>query len=166
MDNYGPNTEQVLRDKFVFAHKKIVRQKEAALLANPKNQKGVIAELKQLCGVLHRLSQKYVPQTLHTLHDFNTLLQATKSLKRLGLVQAVIPEMHAAATTTDNAVILSSIEYRTLYNKTVAALATIADLGAKNSPPGTPDFQRGVQEGYRRASDVAVLFLEDIQLRG
>lgn len=166
MENYGPNTEQVLRDKFVFTHKKIVRQKEAALLANPKNQCGVIAELKQLCAVLHGLSQKYIPHTLHALRDRNTLLQATKSFKRLGLAHEVAPEMQAAETTTDNAIILSSIEYRTLYNKTVAALATIADLGIKTAPPGSPDFQRGVHEGYRRCADVAILFLDDIQLRG
>jgi hypothetical protein len=34
----------------------------------------------------------------------------------------------------------------------------------KNTPPGHPEYQKGVREGYRRASDIAILFLEDLQI--
>ena len=58
---------------------------------------------------------------------------------------------------------LNSFEYRYLRNKAIAGFATIADLTAKPSAVGTLDYQSGVREGYRRASEVAIIFLADIQ---
>jgi hypothetical protein len=62
--------------------------------------------------------------------------------------------------------VFNSFDYRYLRNKAIAGFATIADLPAKPSAVGTLDYQSGVREGYRRASEVAIMFLDDIQNGG
>jgi hypothetical protein len=44
----------------------------------------------------------------------------------------------------------------------MASLAVIADLTERPAATGSSEYQRGMREGYRRASDIAVMFLEDI----
>jgi hypothetical protein len=122
-----------------------------------------LSPFANICLLLHRLAQKYVPRTAQAFRDFDDLAQATSALQRMGLQLDVAADICAPTKSVDRAVIFNSPEYRLLRNRFIAALATIADMPAKNSPPGHPEYQRGVREGYRRASDIAILFLEDVQ---
>jgi hypothetical protein len=150
---------RVSRDNFVFAAKGSAAFKEVNLTTTRSKS----AELTSLCISLHTLAQKYVPNTPQSFSDFDELLQVTHTMRQLGVQPALASKIKAAAVSTDNAAVLSSQDYRNLRNKAIAALATIADFTGKNTPPGNADYQNGVREGYRRASDVAILFLEDIQ---
>jgi hypothetical protein len=120
-------------------------------------------ELVNLCLLLHDIAQKYVPRTPQAFRDFDALTHATKALQRLKLSPTLAADLCAPTQTAEQTIITNSPEYRRLRNKFIAALSTIADMTDKNNPPGNPDYQRGVREGYRRASDIAILFLEDIQ---
>ena len=151
---------RISRDNFIFAAKGLAAGKEDVLKGAGR---GRAPELARICSALHRLAQKYVPNTPQAFSDFDELLQVTHTMRQLGVVPSLAAKIKAAATTTDNAAVLSSRDFRNLRNKAVAALATIADFTSKNTPPGTADYQNGVREGYRRASDVAILFLDDIQ---
>lgn len=155
------------RAEFIFTAKKLVRAKQQEFMLTHENmQRDVVSELTGLCRTLHRLTQKYVPNTPKAFHDFAAFLQASRKLRSLGVPLELDAHVKAPIETTDSAAITSSFEYRILRNKFIAALATIADLTTKPAPHGEPNengYQRGVREGYRRASDIAVLFLEDIQ---
>lgn len=120
-------------------------------------------ELKRACRLLHGLAQVYVPNSPKHFESFSLLAQITDTLRGLGLAPEIaVPELAAPAADVSN-VVRSSRDYRILRNKYLAALATIADLASRGVPPGSSDFQTGVREGYRRASEVAILFLEDAQ---
>lgn len=152
-------SQQNCRQNFVRNVKQSAKQKESVLTALPKQN----SELHELCRILHRLAQRYVPNTPQSFQDFDALTRVTKALLRLDAASPVAAHIAAPAKSVESAVVTNAAEYRALRNKFIAALATIADLPAKNTPPGAPEYQRGVREGYRRASDVAILFLEDVQ---
>lgn len=120
-------------------------------------------EVTNLCLILHDLAQKYVPRSAHTFRDFDALTQVTRTMQKMGLQPTLAAAICAPTQTVDNAIVFSSPEYRKLRNLYIAALATIADMPEKTTPPGSSDYQRGIREGYRRASDIAILFLEEIQ---
>lgn len=120
-------------------------------------------ELKRACRLLHGLAQVYVPNTPKHFESFALLLQITSTLRRLGLAPEIAVSELSAHTDDATSAVLSSREYRNLRNKYLAALATLADLSSRGVPPGSADFQSGVREGYRRASEIAILFLEDAQ---
>lgn len=146
------------RERFV----RITR--ETAARREVKRQQQTAGEtLAHLCLTLHQLAQKYVPRSAQTFRDFDALARATRALQKIGLKPVVTAEIAAPAAAVEAALVLNSPEYRRLQNRFVAALATIADMPEKNTPPGHPEYQKGVREGYRRASDIAILFLEDIQ---
>ena len=161
------NNQYNERADFIFTAKKLVRAKQQEFMLTHENMhRDVVAELTGLCRTLHRLAQKYVPNTPKAFQDFASLLNASRKLSSLGLKLDLEAHVTAPVAVTDSAAITSSFEYRILRNKFIAALATIADLTTKPAPLGEPNengYQRGVREGYRRASDIAVLFLEDIQ---
>jgi hypothetical protein len=147
------------REKFVRMTRAEVARREV------KHQKKTAGEeLTHLCLTLHQLAQKYVPRSVQTFRDFDSLTRATKALQKMGLKPALAAEVAAPAAAVETSVVLNSPEYRRLQNRFVAALATIADMPEKNTPPGHPEYQKGVREGYRRASDIAILFLEDLQI--
>jgi len=152
--------QHTARKDFIFAAKGLAAVKETSLTTTKRSK---VAELTSLCISLHMLAQKYVPNTPQAFSDFDALLQVTYALRELGIQPPLTAKINAAAVATDNAAVLNSHDYRNLKNKAIAALATIADFTGKNTPPGSADYQNGVREGYRRASDVAILFLEDIQ---
>jgi len=147
------------REKFV----QIVRD-TASRRETKRQQKTAGDELASLCLTLHRLAQKYVPRSAQTFRDFDALVQTTRALQKIGLNLTLSADIAAPTQTVETAVVLNSPEYRRLRNRFIAALATIADMTEKNTPPGHPEYQRGVREGYRRASDIAILFLEDLQI--
>jgi hypothetical protein len=129
---------------------------------NEKTQMpGFIDELTQLCGNLLRLAQKYVPHGPAAFVDAAEIVRCASTLKLMGLTVNV-NERFAAATAADIETITHPNNYRQLRNKAIAGFATIADLTDKPAAVGSQEFQRGVREGYRRASDIAISFLEDI----
>jgi hypothetical protein len=83
-------------------------------------------------------------------------------LQEIGLKPQIAAKLDAAVAGVGVDIIHNSFEYRQLRNKIKACLAIIADLTERPAAAGTKEFQRGVREGYRRASDIAVLFLDDI----
>jgi hypothetical protein len=147
------------RQGFVQAVKHRAERKEAELSGDA----GIKEELRELCILLHELAQRYVPNTPQTFVDFNSLTCITKSLKRLCAAAPLASNIVAPTNSIERGAIVNSAEYRKLRNKFIAALATIADLPTKSAPAGELQFQSGVREGYRRASEIAVLFLNDIQ---
>lgn len=120
--------------------------------------------LKNLCLTLHQLAQKHIPRSAQNFRDLDSLTRVTRALQKMGLNPVIAADTAAAVNTVETAVVLNSAEYRRLHNRFVAVLATIADMPEKNTPAGSPEYQKGVREGYRRASDIAILFLEDLQL--
>lgn len=122
-----------------------------------------LSELKRACRVLHGLAQLHVPNSPKTFESFSLLMRLTAVLQQLGLEpEPVTPGIEAHMLAASN-IVTSSAEYRLLKNKYLAALATLADLSSRGVPPGSDDYQNGVREGYRRASEIAILFLEDAQ---
>jgi len=161
------NNQHNDRVDFIFTAKKIVRAKEHEfMLKHETIRRDVVSELTSVCRTLHNLTQKYVPNTPKAFHDFSAFLSASRKMASLGLTLNLDAHVKAPVDATDSSTVTSSFEYRILRNKFIAALATIADLTTKPAPHGEPHengYQRGVREGYRRASDIAILFLEDIQ---
>lgn len=161
------NNQYNERAEFIFTAKKLVRAKQQEfMLTHESMQRDVVAELVSACKTLHKLAQRYVPNTPKAFQDFSAFLTASRKLHSLGLKLELDAHVKAPVEATDNSAVTSSFEYRILRNKFIAALATIADLTTKPAPLGEPNengYQRGVREGYRRASDIAILFLEDIQ---
>jgi hypothetical protein len=138
------------------------QQLERQLLIHPKN-KTVNGALRRICFTLHRLAQQYVPNTPKTFADYSELVHCVKLLQDMGLRPTVKPEIVADVNTTTSSVVTSALEFRQLRNKAIACLATIVDLTEKPTATGTADYQRGMREGYRRASDIAHLFLQDFE---
>lgn len=147
------------RERFVRITRETATRREIK-----RQQKTAGEELAHLCLTLHQLAQKYVPKSAQTFRDFDSLTRVTRAMQKMGLEPAISAEVAAPAATVETALVLNSPEYRRLQNRFVAALATIADMTEKNTPPGHPEYQKGVREGYRRASDIAILFLEDLHI--
>jgi hypothetical protein len=155
--------QKIERENFIFTTRSRAKIREVDLTIQAKTARIAGCDLKNLCHTLHRLAQKYVPNSAHTFKDFSDLVEVTRALQKLNVPLDVASSISAPVSAVDNSVVINSHEYRYMRNKAIAALATIADLTTKAAPPGAVDYQRGVREGYRRASEVAVLFLEDIQ---
>lgn len=119
--------------------------------------------LTEICKSLALIAQRNISSNPSSFSDVVELVHCTKLLKKMGVELQVTERFKAVVETTGNETIIKSADYRHLRNKCIAGFATIADLTEKPAAVGSPDFQRGIREGYRRASDIAVMFLEDIQ---
>jgi hypothetical protein len=149
------------REYAVFVSRQEAKKLEQQLLVSPEHR-NVNHALRNICFMLHALVQKYVPNTAATFTDHSTLLHCTKLLQNMGLKPEISAKIDAAVAGLSTDVIQNSFEYRQLRNKMMAGLSVIADLTERPASPGTPDYQRGIREGYRRASEIAAMFLEDI----
>lgn len=149
------------RDYALFVSKAEAQRIERQLLVSPAHRT-VNQALRKICFMLHTLVQKYVPNSAGAFEDFSTFLHCTKLLQEMGLKPDVEPHMDSSVAGVNLEVIKSSFEYRQLRNKMIACLSVIADLTERPAAAGTQDYQRGVREGYRRASETAAAFLEDI----
>jgi hypothetical protein len=149
------------RDYSVFVSKAEARRIERQLLVSAENRT-VNHALRKICFMLHALAQKHISNSTAHFEDHSTLAHCTKLLQDMGLKPEVSPRMESAVAGAGVDVILSSFEYRQLRNKMIAGLSVIADLTERPASPGSQDYQKGIREGYRRASDIAVMFLEDI----
>jgi hypothetical protein len=149
------------RTQEVFTAKREAQRLERQLLVSPAH-KTANSALRSICYMLHDLAQKYVPSTPNTFNDYACLTHCTKLLKSMGFRPDISPELDSAVAGLGLEVVHNSFEYRHLRNKIMASLAVIADLTERPAATGSSEYQRGMREGYRRASDIAVMFLEDI----
>jgi len=156
---------QQLREKAVFTAKKEAQRLERRLLVCDEHRT-VNAAFRRICYMLHSMAQKYVPDSATTFSDYKALLYCTKLLQSMGFKPPLSPEMDASAEDVSLEIVRNSFEYRHLRNKIMASLSIIADLTERPAGMGSLDYQRGMREGYRRASDIAIMFLDDISSRG
>lgn len=145
------------REYAVFVSRKEVLQREKRLLVSPA-ARNVNATLRRICYMLVSLAEKNVPDVDDTIEDRVALAACINLLQKMGLK----PPIDTADDVCSN-IVRNSFEYRQLRNKMIAGLSVIADMVERPASPGTKEFQRGVKEGYRRARDTAVMFLEDIE---
>lgn len=149
------------REQLVFLSKKRVRALEKKLLVSAKHR-NVNAALRRVCYVLHELVQRHIMRSSTAHRDQATFVYCGHILKEMGLRPKTNPAFDQSAEDLRLDVIRSSFEYRNLRNKLLASLAIIADLPERTAGNGSPEYQRGMREGYRRASEIAILFLEDL----
>lgn len=133
---------------------------EKKLLLAPENRTAVVA-MRAVCYLLLQLTQKYVTKSPRAYRDYEQMLHCTRILRELGFNPPSAAETAADTGARNTDAVLNSQDYRYLRNRAIACLATIADLTEKPTAGGTADFQRGMREGYRRASDIAATFLID-----
>lgn len=112
------------------------------------------------CNLLYALARKFVPLT--DFKESAAFICCAKVLIDAGVIDSETAvnttiEEHAAA------LVAHAPQYRRLRNSAVAALATIADLEGKAPAKGCPEYQKGMRAAYRHASDIAAMFLEDMQ---
>lgn len=157
--NFSKQKQQ--REEKIFTARREAQELERRLLVSPENRTSN-AVLRRTCYLLHALAQKYISDSPTTFDDYTCLMHCTKLLQSIGLKPESNPFLNTAVTTLGPEIIRNSFEYRHLRNKILASLSTIADLTGRAVSSGNPDFQRGMREGYRRASEVAIMFLDDI----
>lgn len=133
---------------------------EKKLLLSPQNRTAVAA-LRNVCYALLRIVQRHVTRTSRAHSDYAEVLQLVRILRELGFKPPQNEEFAAESQAVSPAAILNSRDYRYMRNRAIACLSTIADLTEKPPSSGTPDYQRGMREGYRRASEIAAKFLAD-----
>lgn len=149
------------RDHSLFVARKEVQQLERQLIVSPENRTANAA-LRNIAYLLLELAQKYVPNTPNNFADHSSVVHCIKLLQDMGFKPEIAARLDRAVAGVSVDIIRNSFEYRQLRNKIKACLTLIADLTERPASPGTYDYQRGVREGYRRASDIAALFLDDI----
>ena len=164
--NGKDSTVVKLRDKRMQSDSSQVFRTQTATEAQQANENQLL-ELQALCRTLLQIAQKYVPDEPHAYSDAAAVIQCGRQLNHYGTAANEIPHFVApTAAGNKRDLIVHSSEYRYLRNKAIAGFATIADLGAKMPTTGSEDFILGIRTGYRRASDLAVAFLDDVYSLG
>jgi hypothetical protein len=153
---------QVERKKTIATAAKTARKTELDMLQT-MSYSGVVGELQHICQALLAVAQKYVPQSPVAFTDATSVVKCAKALESMNLQPTLAPRFKAHVVSAKSDSVRNSFEYRYLRNKAIAGFATIADLTAKPSAVGTLEYQNGVREGYLRASEIAIMFLDDIQ---
>lgn len=153
------------QDRTVRNPLKVVR---ADSVASDTESQQFVLELMALCQTLLYVAQKYTPAGPDAYVDAATVTHCGKQFQQLSGTATNDAANFVAPVNEINTrdMIYTSAEYRYLRNKSIAGFATIADLGAKNPAIGSADFLAGLRLGYRRASDIAISFLEDIYAAG
>ena len=118
-----------------------------------------LTTLRAICVVLQAVAQKYVPD--YAFEDRSNLLQCLKIMRELGISFAVKAKFSQFFDEKDTD--RCSLSYRVLKNKTIAALSTIADLDKKCLERQGGEYKNGMRDAYKRASAIAIMFLEEIQ---
>lgn len=123
-----------------------------------------LTRLKHICKRLLKIAQRYIPKTVLAYSDTDDLVKCAKLLHSMGVDVEVDSGLAAKYAAVDpDEIVVNSAAYRALKQKAIAGLATVADMGEKMTATGSREYQKGVREGYQRASAVAIAFLEDIQ---
>ena len=146
---------------------KAAQQLTSELQQSPTRQhQDTHAALKEVCGELLRIAQRYTPHNPPTYNDVVSLTRCAQLLSSIGVPVNLAAKFMAVSqdlAPTPTKIFQHSREYKLLEAKAVAGFATLADLQTKPAVNGSKDFQKGVREGYKRASSLATLFLDDIQ---
>lgn len=150
-------------DDVVFTTRREAQHLERQFLVCP-SQRTANTSLRSVCFMLHNLAQRYVPNTPQSFDDYNTLIACTNLMLEIGLKPPTDARTNQGLNRVGKQIVMSSFQYRHLKNKAMASLSAIADLTEKPASVGSPDFRRGMIEAYRRASDIAVSFLEEIEM--
>lgn len=118
-----------------------------------------VETLKAICVVLQSVAQKHLPRDAFA--DKASLVQCMKLLAELDVNISVKANLKAEfdEPPTDK----NTLSYRLLKNKTIAALATIADLDKKILDRMTSAYHNGMRDAYKKASEIALAFLADLQ---
>lgn len=130
-------------------------------LKNAQAPREEARDFRELCLLLHTLARKHI-SPIH-FGDFLLLARCTKLLQTLGLDVETPAELQAHVADTAVALVTSAPEYRILRSRAIAGLATVADLASKMPAKGSAEYQRGQRDAYEQASDVAALFLDDLE---
>jgi hypothetical protein len=117
--------------------------------------------ISDVCRLLHELARKFIPKT--EFSDYAALVRCTQVLLEHGAIQSAPVELNAAIAEHDAALVIHAAQYRRLRTRSIAGLATVADLLFKAPAKGSPDYQKGMRDAYRHAGEVAAVFLEDVQ---
>ncbi len=136
-------------------------KKRAKSQTRENADKVTIEDLRDLCVLLHDLAKKHVTAT--SFQDFNTRQRCTKLLESLGVLSGSPADTCARAIDHDATLVLRSPPYRRLRAHAIAGLATVADLAGRAPRKGTRDYQKGVREAFQQASDIAAVFLDEIE---
>lgn len=159
-ENHKPITKRAKQKK----HKSARRVLKMPTLAPPPEQTAPdwrIESLKDISALMQKLAAKYVPR--NAFEDFDCLIQGTKLLQELQAAVTVTEHLQAPLAEYNSAVVTHAPQYRLLRNRAFAALATLADLSTKPPSKGSPDYQKGMRDGFNHASDVAIFFLDDLE---
>lgn len=159
----APSTTETLkeeRDYAVFVSRKEVQKIERQLLVSP-SERAVNAAFRRICYAVLELADKYVPDNRGAIEERVLLANCVNMLQKMGFKPPVSSGLHVESIVAADTV-RNSFEYRQIRNKMIAGLSVIADMVDRPASPGSKEFQRGVREGYRRARDTAVMFLEDV----
>lgn len=158
VNNVKKDSQAVPKDAAAFVERSTRRK-------NPVAQKTTddLEALKDICCSLIRIAQEYVPTTPSAFNAFSEIVRCTKMLQQMGVNPEVAAKFNAVVGATGSEIIRHSAEYRYLRNTAIAGFATIVDLAERPEITGLPDFQNGVRSGYRRASNIAMRFLADIE---
>lgn len=135
------------------------RKIKRAAIQQPKNNDQI--DFRDLCILLHGIAQKHVSRS--DFEDFTALVRCTKLLSDFGLAIQPTASLAAPVASHDAALVTRDPKYRLLRNRAIACLATVADLSAKAPAKGSLEYQQGMRDAFQQASEIAVLFLEDIQ---
>lgn len=154
--------QQTERDYAVFVATKEAQQIERQLLVSPDNRT-INSALRKICYLTLQIAQRHVPNTPDTFSDRADLLHCIKILQEMGFKPEIAVERDAELGNINLSIIRNSFDYRQLRNKIKASLSVIADLPDKPAALGSREYQRGMREGYRRASEIAIKFLNDIE---
>jgi hypothetical protein len=115
--------------------------------------------LRAVCVVLQAIAQKYVPDS--AFEDRSNLVQCLNIMQELGV--NCTPKTKFAQFFEEKDTDKCSLSYRLLKSRAVAALATIADLDKKCFDRQGNEYKNGMRDAYKRASEIAIMFLADIQ---
>ncbi len=117
-------------------------------------------DFAQLCSSLYELAQRHVPGA--AVSDVTELVQIAKILREADVPLTLSSKLSAHADDYSPNVVKQSAEYRLLRARYAAALGTIADMGSKKVRKTKSEFHAGINEGLRRAAEIAIMFLEDL----
>jgi hypothetical protein len=127
----------------------------------PPADTGAIQPLADICVLLHDLTRKHVSPA--NFNDYTVFTQCSKILREMGAFSEPAAAPNPEINEHTDALIAHTPQYRRLRTRAIAGLATLADLGNKAPAKGSPDYQQGARDAYQYASEVAAMFLEDVE---
>lgn len=117
-------------------------------------------DLAEVCENLFRIAQRHTPATAFA--DVNELMHIAKIMESVGVKTVLNATNRAKFDDHIPAVARQSADYRRLQAQFKAALSTIADMGRKKSKTHKNAYYEGVNVGLRRAAQIAIMFLNDL----